>query len=106
MNAPKLTFRDFLIYRYARPERLHMRTPGDKMIRAALTVIADPDFPDEPDSLSAIVDHVFDSPLYKGRRSRCASALNKAFAEYKGWRLSLEEHLRLTQIAAGNPEAD
>ena len=94
MNIPKLTFRDFLIYRYARLERLHMRTPGDKMIRTALTVLTDPDFPEEPDSLSAIVDHVYDSPLYESRRWHTCSALNKAFSEYKGWRLSLEDYLQ------------
>ena len=94
MKAENLSFRDFIIYRYARPERLNKRTPGAAKINAALAVLADPDFPIAPVVMGYgrddILDHIWQSCEYETRMLPLLKILREMYAEYRCWLAALE----------------
>lgn len=90
-----LSFRDYIVYRYADLSRMGKRSPGDKIIRTALLVLADPDFPTGCVSFAEIVNHVSKSGVYKGRRTHTYKALRSEYAGYKGWLVALKLHFGL-----------
>lgn len=93
MEMQDINFRDFLIYRYARPERLGHRTPGNKLIKAAFLVMRDPAFPSSTDR-DVIAHHINTDPFYAEGRAYTLSAISKALGEYNAWLPSLKAHLR------------
>ena len=79
-----VNFRDFLVYRYARPERLGHRTPGNKLINAALLAARDPKFPNTA-SFDEIAHHISTDPLYAEGSVYTIRHIRKAFHEYQDW---------------------
>ena len=95
LEMKDVNFRDFLVYRYARPERLGHRTPGNSLINAALLAARDPEFPNTV-SLDVITHHISTDPLYAEGRAYTLRHVRKAFNEYQEWLYAMKERFDRT----------
>lgn len=88
IQSPRvLNFKDFLVYRYADPEKARRNSLNGAMARLAIQVLRDPSFPDAS-NLGQVVDFIETTPEYEWCTKKHLPA-EAAWADYIAWLFDL-----------------
>ena len=88
IQSPRaLNFKDFLVYRYADPEKARRNSLNGAMARLAMQVLRDPSFPDAS-NLGQVVDFIETTPEYEWCTKKHLPA-EAAWIDYTVWLLTL-----------------